>query len=249
MVGCKTILEKYLQPIQIIIGTGERPPILDNQESLIKLEPINKRLFIKPSYYQQRITDSLQVIYLREQAANRLLQALQYLPNAYSLIVYDGFRPLQVQQALYEQFKREITLSNPSWNEQQIEAETLKYVAFPSVDFQYPAPHLTGGAIDVTLGDAEGNPLDLGTAFDETCAKSATAYFESHLTENTDALKNRRLLFHSMTDAGFHNYEEEWWHFDFGNVTWARKSKAPHAIYGPIIATIENHELKEYRYK
>ena len=24
-----------------------------------------------------------------------------------------------------------------------------------------------------------------------------------------------------MEDAGFTNYEEEWWHFDYGNQNWA----------------------------
>ncbi|MCH7321669.1 M15 family metallopeptidase [Solibacillus sp. MA9] len=216
---------------------------------MVKLVPIKNRLFIESSYFNQGIANSLQDIYLREQALNRLLQALNHLPLAYSLIVYDGFRPLQVQQVLFDQIKLEITKKYPSWNMQQIEEETLKYVAFPSMDSQYPAPHLTGGAIDLTLGDAKGNPLDLGTAFDETSAQSATAYFESHLAENTEALNNRRILFHSMTNVGFHNYEEEWWHYDFGNVTWARKSKLPNAIYGPIIANIKKHELKEYRYK
>lgn len=247
--GCKTILEKYLQPITITASSGERPPIIENQEPLVKLEPIKNRLFIEPSYFKQGIANSLPDIYLREQALNRLLLALNHLPRAYSLIVYDGFRPLQVQQVLFDQIKREITKKYSSWNMQQIEEETLKYVAFPSMDSQYPAPHLTGGAIDLTLGDAKGNPLDLGTAFDETSAQSATVYFESHLAENTEALNNRRLLFHSMTNAGFHNYEEEWRHYDFGNVTWARKSKLPNAIYGPIIPIIEQHKIKECRYK
>ena len=63
-----------------------------------------------------------------------------------------------------------------------------------------------------------------------------------------DETKNRCILFHSMKEAGFQNYEEEWWHYDYGNVTWARKAHKLQAIYGPIIATIEQHEIKEYRF-
>ena len=51
-----------------------------------------------------------------------------------------------------------------------------------------------------------------------------------------------------MTEAGFQNYEEEWWHYDYGNVTWARKAHKQQAIYGPIVATIEQHEVKEYHF-
>jgi len=42
------------------------------------------------------------------------------------------------------------------------------------------ASYLTGGAIDETLGDLDGNALNLGTAFDEISEKSATRYFEQH---------------------------------------------------------------------
>ena len=244
----KKILEKCLLPIEIAVGASERPPIVENREPLVQIESIKNRLFIEPIYFKQGIANSIQAIYLRKQAYERLVKAVQSLPASYSLIVYDGFRPLQVQQVLYEQIEREITKKYPHFSQVQIEQETLKYVAYPSIDPKFPAPHLTGGAVDVTLGDSDGNPLNLGTAFDETSYKSATAYFEQRPEENEEALKNRRLLFHSMTNAGFQNYEEEWWHYDFGNVTWARKSREKQAIYGPLSATIEQYELKEYRF-
>ena len=41
----------------------------------------------------------------------------------------------------------------------------------------------TGGAIDLTLGDLEGNAINLGSAFDEISEKSATRYFEQHPEE------------------------------------------------------------------
>ena len=222
---------------------------MENNEPLIKVKSIPNKLFIRSSYFEQNIPGSLQSIYLREQATKRLLQALDLLPENISFILYDGFRPLQVQTYLFEQVKREIAQKYPYWTSEQVQQETLRYVAFPSIEEGYSAPHITGGAIDLTLGDNLGNPLDLGTAFDETHAKSATAYFETNPEENEEALKNRRLLFHSMSQVGFQNYEEEWWHYDFGNVTWAKKAQESAAHYGPIIATIEKYELKEYRFK
>lgn len=230
-------------------SANEKPVIQETKEPLFELKPIKNRLFIRSSYYEQQIPNSLQAVYLRQGAAERLHEALANLPEQFSLIVYDGFRPLQVQQFLFDQVQQETALANPSWSEEEVQKETLKYVAYPSIEEGYPAPHLTGGAIDLTLGDCDGNPLDLGTAFDETNAKSATAYFEGHAEENSEAFKNRRMLYNCMTDAGFENYSEEWWHYDFGNVTWARKAHEPTAHYGAIIATIEKNELKGYRYK
>lgn len=53
---------------------------------------------MEPIYYQQQIPDSLQVIYVREGVYKRLQQALTLLPQEYSLLLYDGYRPFQVQQ-------------------------------------------------------------------------------------------------------------------------------------------------------
>ena len=78
----------------------------------------------------------------------------------------------------------------PQLTPQEIVQATKKYVAFPSKDVAYLAPHLTGGAIDVTLADVHGKALDLGTAFDEMNEKSATRYFEQHTQENPFACQD-----------------------------------------------------------
>ena len=46
------------------------------------------------------------------------------------------------------------------------------------------------------------------------------------------ALGNRRLLYHVMVSAGFTNYPDEWWHFDYGNQNWALMSGRKAAVYG-----------------
>lgn len=153
-----------------------------------------------------------------------------------------------MQQFLFQQFYSEIQKKHPNFSESQILDETLKFVAFPSLEPQKTSPHLTGGAIDLTLGNQKGQPLDLGSEFDELSEKSATRYYEQHPNENKEALKNRRLLYNCMTAVGFTNYSEEWWHYDFGNVTWARRTNVPEAKYGAVEAIIETHQLKEFRY-
>ncbi|KAG0505300.1 MAG: D-alanyl-D-alanine dipeptidase [Candidatus Udaeobacter sp.] len=35
-----------------------------------------------------------------------------------------------------------------------------------------------------------------------------------------EALRNRRLLYWIMREAGFANYPYEWWHFDWGTQFW-----------------------------
>ena len=224
------------------------PTIQENRERLIQIEESHPRIFISPIYYIQKVPNSLQSIHLRESAYERLMQAVSLLPENYSFIVYDGFRPLQVQQFLFNHFSAQIKKQYPTLSEQQVKQETLKYVALPSFHREHPAPHLTGGAIDLTLGDLKGNALHLGTAFDEMNEKSATRYYEENAEENMEARDLRRMLYNSMTAAGFMNYSEEWWHYDFGNVSWARRTGSEKAIYGPIEAEIQNNQLKGYRF-
>ncbi|MFC5557716.1 M15 family metallopeptidase [Ureibacillus thermophilus] len=236
-------IDVYQTPLQ-----QRMPQIIECKEPLIKVQQEPNRLFIKPIYFQQNIPSSINSIYLREEVYLRLKKALDLLPCQYSFILYDGFRPYQVQKALFDLFYATIQKQNKELSDEEILQETLKYVALPSMDPFKTSPHITGGAIDLTLGDENGNELDLGTQFDEISEKSATRYFENHPEENAEALRNRRILYNCLTKVGFNNYSEEWWHYDFGNISWARRAKEKIVRYGPIIAEINNHDVKEYRY-
>lgn len=197
--------------------------IIENKEPLIKVLAEPNRLYVKPMYVEQKIPSSLKSIYLREGAYLRLKEALNLLPIEYSFILYDGYRPFQVQQSLFQVFSENIKKRNPDLTDEDVFQETLKYVAFPSIDPLRTSPHITGGAIDLTIGDHEGNALDFGTEFDEMSEMSATRYFEDHPGLNETAQQNRRILYNCMVNVGFNNYSEEWWHYDFGNVSWARR--------------------------
>lgn len=224
------------------------PKIIENKEPLIKVQFEPKRLYIKPIYFEQEIPSSIKFIYLREGVYRRLKQALAMLPEQYSFILYDGYRPFQVQQSLFEMFSQSIKDKQPHLTKDEVHKETLKYVAFPSIEPTRTSPHVTGGAIDLTLGDCDGNVLDLGTYFDEMSVKSATRYFEDHPMDNEVALINRRILYNCMTAVGFSNYSEEWWHYDFGNLSWARRVKLENVQYGPVLADLQNNDIKEFRY-
>ena len=63
---------------------------------------------MEPIYYQQQIPDSLRVIYVREGVYERLQQVLTLLPQEYCLLLYDGYRPFQVQQHLFSHFSQQL---------------------------------------------------------------------------------------------------------------------------------------------
>lgn len=218
------------------------PLIQENNEKLVRIqENQHPRIFTKSIYYSQHVPNSLKDIYLREATYKKVMQAIELLPEQYSFILFDGYRPIQVQQYLFNHYYEEMRKVYPHFTENEILGETLKYVAFPTMNDDRPAPHLTGGAVDLTLGDQEGNPLNMGTDFDEMHESSATDYFEAHPGVNDEARKNRRILYNCMREVGFTNYSAEWWHYDYGNFMWAKRLAKEYAIYGALNVQLTNH--------
>jgi len=64
--------------------------------------------------------------------------------------------------------------------------------------------------VDLTLVRLDtGHPLDMGTPFD-------TFSGAAHTANATGAVAANRLrLVRAMEDAGFLNYDQEWWHFSW----------------------------------
>ena len=94
-------------------------------------------------------------------------------------------------------------------------------MSLPRKDLRLSYVHSSGGAVDLTIVDAQGVPLDMGTDFDDFSPLARTDAFE-HPHADPICQKNRRLLYGVLTEAGFTNYPEEWWHYDYGDLFWAR---------------------------
>jgi D-alanyl-D-alanine dipeptidase len=157
------------------------------------------------------------VVYVRESVAERLRYAQSLLLEGLRLIVFDGYRSIAVQQALYDQFLSELRFLRPEWDETQLREETERYVSLPSTESSRPSPHSTGGAVDVAI-ILDNCMIEFGTPFDHGSERSALSYFEhdGHITSQADehARDNRRLLYNIMHEAGFEGFEHEWWHYN-----------------------------------
>jgi hypothetical protein len=100
-----------------------------------------------------------------------------------------------------------------------------------------PSPHATGAAVDLTIRWEGGDPLWMGSLFDDASPLAHTARFdtetgaEAFSFSNEEARANRRLLYWLMVDAGFASNPSEWWHFSFGDQMWAKLRNEPEALY------------------
>jgi len=69
--------------------------------------------------------------------------------------------------------------------------------------------HSRGSTADLTLAQADGRELDMGTPFDFFSPKSWVA----DPSISAEAHANRMLLATAMRRRGFRGYDKEWWHF------------------------------------
>ncbi len=165
---------------------------------------------------------SLERAYLERKFAEKVLKAQQILrkryPN-YTLLIYDAARPISVQRTM------------------------KKIVAGTEFDC-FVASGKTGGrhnygvAVDLTIADKSGKPLDMGTGFDSFDKASSVkgtpdtsdpstrtiAVYRAFVRKlqadgliSKQAADNRILLLEVMLEAGLYPYRNEWWHFELIN--------------------------------
>ncbi|MBB3190297.1 M15 family metallopeptidase [Halomonas cerina] len=221
-----------------------RLPIAGSDEPLVPLSLAPAPLRIFPVYAKQGLPGAIDECYVREGVYRRLLRVARALPTDYGLVVLDGWRPWRVQQYLFETLHEALRAHHPELSEEALLERTREFVAVPSRDARAPSPHLTGGAVDVTLSDADGLPLDMGTLFDEAVPASHTAALEAiarPTSRERQARDNRRRLYGAMLEQGFTNLPSEWWHFDAGDQLWAHYGGHQQAVYGPAeLETVES---------
>ncbi len=104
----------------------------------------------------------------------------------------------------------------------------------------------------IALIEANIQLLNFGTNFDHGGPEAALNYYEKLATkrkltsEEHEALGYRRILYNTMTEAGFEPYEDEWWHYNSKKSQMGAKTAGlNHAEYGAIQLSPENskHEM------
>lgn len=111
--------------------------------------------------------------------------------DGYKIKLFDCYRSIDVQKKMWK------IVNNP------------RYVANPATG----SVHNRGKAVDLTLVDADGIELDMGTVFDFFGAKAGHNY--KRLSKKV--LKNRRYLKAVMIQSGFSPLVSEWWHYNLND--------------------------------
>jgi D-alanyl-D-alanine dipeptidase len=219
-----------MRPIPPLATTeGWRDVDLDPvDEALVPVADIHPLVRDDPRYHAEGLPGALARGWVRAGVADRLARVAAGLPDGLGLVVWDGYRPIATQAALYGSYLEELTMVHPDWPADALEEAAARYVTPPSRSLVAPPPHLTGGAVDLTLADGDGLAIPLGTEFDAFVPEAATRGLEDTPGRARDL---RRILFWAMNAEGFTSYHEEWWHFDYGDQFWGLVTGRP-AVYG-----------------
>lgn len=193
------------------------------------------RFSVRMQYAVEGRLNSTKKCYVRQTVYEKLCCAHENLPSGFKFLIYDAWRPFDLQKELYDDLSRSIIESygyQDRSDKEQVELIS-KFIAPPVKDPNNLPTHTTGGAVDLSLIGPDGEELDMGTKFDEMNTKSGVNAFED--TANELVKNNRRLLFHTMLKSGFTNLPSEWWHYDYGDRYWASFNRAP-VMYGGVFS-------------
>ena len=198
---------------------------------------------------------------LRQSVLKRLKQAQQNLFDITSdlqLALFDAWRPISVQKFMFNYTieetcrSRGINIDDISNKEDitDVIEEVGRFWAKPSCNPLTPPPHSTGAAIDLTLADMTGHPLDLGGEIDFIGPESSPDFYKKDNSgipcSKHQVFHNRRsLLFSVMEQAGFVQHPNEWWHFSYGDQLWAWTSNQGISIYGAALEVSKDITLSE----
>jgi len=189
--------------------------------------------------YWHRVEGATDKLLLRRSVADKLLRVDARAGAAgLELFLFDAWRPRAVQAYFHDVWMpRELKRRNPGLAGEALTEEVERYWAAPSDSADSPAPHATAAAVDLTLRWKDGEPLWMGSLFDDATALAHRDRFENLEAGNfsfsdQEARANRRLLHWLMAEQGFAGHPDEWWHFSWGDQMWAALSGAPAAHYG-----------------
>lgn len=175
---------------------------------------VDIKYFTEDNFMKTRLYNSISRAYFQSDVAEKIIKCQQFLKTInsdYSLLIYDAVRPVSVQQKMWDALD---TLPRVARG---------KFVSNPT----HRSMHNYGAAVDLTIIDKSGTPLDMGSYYDDIrkIAYPSLEYRFSATGELTAAqINNRKLLRKVMSSQQFRNIPTEWWHFNACSKEYARSN-------------------------
>jgi len=205
------VLTSLLAPTVWGQDLSKVPGLVDAAEKAADLK-VELKYSTADNFIKKDVYGDLEKCYLQTVAADMLAKAstaLKAMRPDLVLLAYDCVRPVSVQRQMWAVVK-----GTPQQG----------YVANPNTPTG--SIHNYGCAVDLTIADQDGKPLDMGTPFD-FFGQAAQPRHEFKLAAQGKLTHaqwaNRLLLREVMVRAGFIPIASEWWHFNCAPNQVARK--------------------------
>lgn len=216
--GCSTDIEKP----QLKLGQYNAPNLIQkvdnyviseseyNSYHLVDVQSLNDNILIDLKYtgtdnfLGERLYFIIDRAYLQRDVAQRLSRVQESLSKTYpgyKLLIYDALRPVSVQKKMWDALD---TLPI---------ADRIKFVSNP----KNLSLHNMGAAIDLTIVNPQGLPLDMGAGFDDIRQIAYPSMEQSFLKSgqlSVQQIENRKMLRSAMQSEGFRQLQTEWWHYN-----------------------------------
>jgi len=204
LVGCKSTESSLANKKQILKNNylkGNSIALYEgiNDTSFVKLKNFSSDFVYDMKYatddnFLKKKVYDCDECYLRMKTIKYLMDAnAEFMQKGYRIKLFDCYRPLDIQKKMWEI------------------VPNADYVADPKKG----SVHNRGGAIDITLVDAEGKELEMGTPFDFFGIKASHNYKDLP----NGIIKNRAYLKEVMLKHHFKSFESEWWHYNLEEST------------------------------
>ena len=160
---------------------------LEGERFILDLKYNSEDNFLKKNVYKDFGIES---VYVHKEVYDKIKSLETILKEKkLKLVIFDAYRPLEVQKAMWEILP------------------DSRYVANPKTG----SLHNRGVAIDVCLANEDGTYLEFPTEFDSFEAKAAHTY--ECTPEEQHKAENRALLKNLMESVGLMPIRTEWWHY------------------------------------
>lgn len=188
----KITLMKYLLQLFTLLSVSS---LLAQQNDFVLLRSLSNDFvfdmkYATPDNFLKQAVYDCGECYLRKSTAKALVKANEEFKSlGYRIKLFDCYRPLSVQKKMWKILPGTHYVANPAKG----------------------SKHNRGAAVDLTLVDAQGKELDMGTPFDFFGKKA----HHTCTTLPKKVLENRKLLKGVLNKYNFKSIFSEWWHYEY----------------------------------
>ena len=219
---CENVEQQYRRHVQRL----SKMSIKEDGSELISLSTSGFNLIFEPSImrdYKYMVRET--VFEKIGRISNRLDREDK------TLIIRSVWRSFEHQRFLWEQRVETLNKEYPNKERGEIEELVSYFIAPPN-----KSTHSTGGAVDALIYDLKNDCVMRFGTNDGLKINLNDKCYPYHPYITPEAKRNRRLLIGLFEEEDFVVDMKEYWHFDYGNVSWAIQKGKDHAIFDIIEA-------------